>query len=160
MKRLLAIDAVALVACAVAVVPSLTGVPVHEWMCFGLFAIIVVHCAQHADWVADTLGRLGRGVGFARAGRFALDATLLLAFMTTTVSGLGISGSVLQAFDLFSEGYYAWAPLHAIAAKALLALVSVHAAVHVGPLRNRLRGGAMRAATIEEGDVCDERRSA
>lgn len=72
--------------------------------------------------------------------------------MTVTVSGLGVSGTVLHAFGLYVDGYFVWAPLHAIAAKVLLALLLVHVAVHAAPLYNRLkRGGAPRRAGRDDG---------
>ena len=94
-------------------------------------------------------------------GRLALDAALLVALSTVFVSGLGMSGTVLQTFGLYAEGYYTWSPLHAAAAKALLALLLVHMAVHTGSLYNLLkRRGVAKAAAHDDGGFDDERRSA
>ena len=41
-----------------------------------------------------------------------------------------VSGAVLPALGLYADGYYFWDPLHAIAAKALLALLLVHVVAH------------------------------
>ena len=49
---------------------------------------------------------------------------------SVTVSGIMVSGAVLPALGLYADGYYFWDPLHAIAAKALLALLLVHVVVH------------------------------
>lgn len=161
MRRTLFIDAAALLVYAAAALPALTGVPVHEWLGLALLVPVLVHCVLHADWVATTLVRLGRGAGPARVGHLALDAALLVAFMVVLVSGLGISGTVLQAFGLYVDGYYAWGPLHAIAAKALLALLLVHVAVHAGSLYNLLkRRGASKAPAHDDGGLSDEHRSA
>lgn len=152
---------------AAAATPALTGVPVHEWLGLALLAPVLVHCVLHADWVATTLACGPKGdrhlwVHFSvRAGHLALDAALLVAFMAVLVSGLGISGTVLQAFGLYVDGYYAWGPLHAIAAKALLALLLVHVAVHAESLYNLLkRRGAPKALAHDDGGMGDEHRSA
>ena len=72
-----------------------------------------------------------------------------------------MSGTVLQTFGLYAEGYYTWSPLHAAAAKALLALLLVHMAVHTGSLYNLLkRRGVAKAAAHDDGGFDDERRSA
>lgn len=152
MKRLLAIDAVGLAAYALAALPGFTGVPVHEWLGVGVFVVFLVHGAAHGAWVAGTIRPAGARVSPGRLGNFALDCALLLAFMTVTVSGLGVSGTVLHAFGLYVDGYFVWAPLHAIAAKVLLALLLVHVAVHAASLYNRLkRGGAPRRAGRDDG---------
>ena len=59
-----------------------------------------------------------------------MDALIVVGFMVATVSGLMVSGTVLQVLGLYAPGYFFWDPLHAIAAKLLLALLVVHVAVH------------------------------
>ena len=127
-KRLFAVDAVALAVYLVVATPALTGVAVHEWLGIGVFVVFFVHAVQHAGWIADTVRAAVRAP--ARVANLALDALILAAFMVVTVSGLLISGAVLPALGLYADGYYFWDPLHAISAKALLALLLVHVVVH------------------------------
>ena len=149
---MLVVDFSAFLAYALAALPSLTGVPAHEWFGLALLAPVFVHCAQHVDRVARALPRCARGARLRSCGRLALDAALLV--------GLGMSGAVLQAFGLYAEGYYTWSPLHAAAAKALFALLLVHMAVHAGSLYNLLkRRGVAKAAAHDDGGFDDERRS-
>lgn len=129
-KRLFAVDAAALAAYLAAANPALTGVAVHEWLGIGVLVAFFVHAVQHAGWVADAVRGSIRNPSLARTGNLVLDALVLAAFMVVTVSGLLISGAVLPAFGLYAGGYYFWDPLHAIAAKALLALLLVHVVVH------------------------------
>ena len=77
--------------------------------------------------------------------------------MTVMVSGLGISGTVLAVFGLYADGYYFWDPLHAIAAKVLLALLLVHVAVHWKWLYSFVRKsrGAVRGKSPVEGEDDD-----
>lgn len=125
----LIIDVVALVVYLVAANPAVTGVSVHEWLGLGILVVFLIHCAVHGDWVAEVLRGFNRTSWGAR-GHLVLDVLILVTFMVATVSGLGISGTVLPTFGLFTDGYYFWNPLHAIAAKVLLALLLVHVVAH------------------------------
>ena len=129
-KRLLIVDMVALVVYLVVANPVFTSIAVHEWLGLAVFVVFVVHCAQHADWVVETLRTLFRNPTPARIGHFVVDALLVVAFMICTVSGLLISGAVLPTFGLFAEGYFFWDPLHAASATLLLALLLIHVVVH------------------------------
>lgn len=155
-KRLFAVDAVALVAYLVVANPALTGVAVHEWLGLGVLVVFLVHTAQHADWAASAVKGLRAGSWGTRAN-LVLDALILAAFMVVTVSGILISGAVLPAFGLYAGGYYFWDPLHAIAAKALLALLLVHVVVHWKWIWSffRKKGSDARAsrADAEEADA-------
>ncbi|MDO4290899.1 MAG: DUF4405 domain-containing protein [Eggerthellaceae bacterium] len=141
MGKMLIVDAAALAAYVVVSLPQATGVAVHEWLGLGVALLLVVHVAQHGDWLADVLRAvtrssvLGRGSSpahFARLGRLVLDALLAVALAVCVTSGLMVSGAVLPAFGLYAEGYYFWNPLHAVSAKVLLALLLVHVALNAG----------------------------
>lgn len=126
----LAIDVVALVAYLVVANPALTGIGLHEWLGLGALVVLFVHLLVHADWCVDALRTTLRRPTWARTGNLVVDALMLVTLVVVVVSGLFVSGAVLPAFGLYAEGYYFWDPLHAIAAKALLALLLVHVVVH------------------------------
>ena len=125
----LAIDLFVLVVYLIAANPAITGIGVHEWLGLGVMVAFLVHCIVHVDWVGKAIIGFKNSTGGAR-GNLILDASILLAFMIVTVSGLLISGTVLQSIGLYAEGYFFWGPLHAVAAKVLLALLLVHVVVH------------------------------
>lgn len=129
-KRNLAIDALALAVYLVVANPAITGIGLHEWLGIGLLGVFFVHALVHADWVGGALRVASCRPSAALVGNLALDALLVVAFMTVTVSGLGMSGAVLPTFGIYAEGYYFWNPLHASAAKVLLASLLVHLVVH------------------------------
>ena len=129
-KRNLAIDAAALAIYLVVANPALTGIGVHEWLGLGLFVMFFVHFAAHADWVVEAVRGSFARPSWARTGNVVLDVLIVLAFMLTTVSGIMVSGAVLLAMGLYAEGYRFWDPLHAVSAKALLALMFLHVVVH------------------------------
>lgn len=128
--RNLAVDVAVLAAYAVAANPALTGIGVHEWLGLGALLLLVVHAALHAGWVAETVRSVREGPSVLRVGNLAVDVLAFVALATCAVSGLMVSGDVLRAFGWYAEGYFFWDPLHAVSAKALLALLVVHVALH------------------------------
>lgn len=99
--------------------PVLTGIPLHEFVGLGTFVVVAAHVVASAD------GLGGRG----RAGQLLLNAVLLLSLAVCVVSGVMVSGTVLPAMGLYATGYSFWDPLHAVAAKVLLAALIVHVVV-------------------------------
>lgn len=130
-RQWLVVDAIALGAYAAVANPAVTGIPVHEWAGIGVFVVFLVHAAQHVDVVAEAVRGAIASRRASKAANGVLDALIVIAFMTCTVSGLLISGSVLPAVGLYADGYFFWGPLHAASAKLLLALLLVHVVVHV-----------------------------
>ncbi|MRX83975.1 DUF4405 domain-containing protein [Eggerthella guodeyinii] len=140
-RKSLAVDAACLLAYLVAANPAVTGIGVHEWVGVGVLLAFLVHVAMHVDWVVEAVKSAVARPSWVRTGNLVLDALIVVAFMTVTVSGLMVSGAVLAAFGLYADGYYFWDPLHATAAKVLLALLLVHVVAHgkwlVGFFKNR-----------------------
>ena len=140
-RKSLAVDAACLLAYLVAANPAVTGIGVHEWVGIGVLLAFLVHAAMHVDWAVEAVRGSFACPSWARTGNLVLDALIVVAFMTVTVSGLCVSGAVLAAFGLYADGYYFWDPLHATAAKVLLALLLVHVVAHgkwlVGFFKNR-----------------------
>ncbi|WP_172136339.1 DUF4405 domain-containing protein [Adlercreutzia sp. ZJ473] len=119
-------SAALLVFYAVISFPGVTGVALHEWAALVLTIALLMHAALRADRIMSARA----GSLCARwAGRAVLDVLLLVALAACTVSGVMMSGAVLPAFGLYATGYYFWNPLHAVAAKALLALLLMHLAL-------------------------------
>lgn len=121
-KRRLLFDAVVLGVYLLSANPAVTGVPVHEWAGLGVFVLLAIHCSSRGI----LRGKTGRGLALT-----ALNTLILLCVALCAVSGVMVSGTVLPAFGLYADGYYFWDPLHAVAAKMLLALLLVHVAAHV-----------------------------
>lgn len=121
-RRRLVFDVVVLVGYLLSANPAITGIPVHEWVGLGAFVLLAAHCAARGMW---------RGTGGKGLGLTVLNVLVLLCTALCVVSGVMVSGTVLLALGLFADGYYFWDPLHAVAAKMLLALLLVHVAVHI-----------------------------
>ena len=129
-RRNLAIDIAALAVYLVAANPAVTGIGIHEWLGLGMLVIFFVHAAMHVDWVIEAVRRSFVRLSWARTGNAVLDLVIVAVVMVVMVSGVMVSGAVLPALGLYADGYYFWDPLHAIAAKALLALLLVHVVAH------------------------------
>ena len=157
-KRNLAVDAVVLSAYLVAANPGFTGVGTHEWIGMGLFAVFLVHAALHFDWVVKTVRGL-RDASWGIRGNLALDALALVVFAIVVVSGLGISGDLLQTFGLYADGYYFWNPLHSMSAKALFAILLVHVAVHWKWVRAAAGKTGSGASDVPIGGSCEVERA-
>lgn len=129
-RRNLALDVAALAVFLVVANPALTGIGIHEWLGLGVLLMFFVHALLHADWAVEALrGSIAR-LSWGRTGNFALDLLIVVVLMAVTVSGVMVSGAVLPTFGWYAQGYYFWDPLHAVSAKALLALLLVHVVVH------------------------------
>lgn len=140
-RKNLLIDAIALVVYLVVANPGLTGITVHEWLGLAVLVVLFVHCVAHYDWVVEVI-RKKRGM---RTGSEIANAIVnvltLIVLMIVVVSGLFISGSVLQVFGLYANGYYFWDPVHSISAKVLLALLVIHVAMHAKWLFRFIKSG-------------------
>lgn len=130
-------DVVVLAVYLLAANPVLTGVPLHEFVGLGAFIVVAAHVIVSAE------GLGGRG----RMGRLALNAVLLLSLAACVVSGVMVSGAVLPSLGMYASGYHFWDPLHAVAAKVLLAALLVHVVV---------RGPAALAVLRRRRDLRDE----
>lgn len=151
-RKNLAVDVVALVVYLVVANPALTGIGLHEWLGLGVLVVFLVHGAVHVEWILDVVRASRKHSSWTRTGNLVLDGLILVAFMVVTVSGLLISGAVLPTFGLYAPGYYFWDPLHAVAAKVLLALLLVHVVLHWKWLASFLKR--------EKGETRDKRHDA
>lgn len=122
LRRRLAFDGGVLACYVVAANPVMSGIPLHEFVGLGAFVALAAHCASRG---------VLRGTSGKALGLTVLNLLVLLALATCAVSGIMVSGTVLPLLGLYAEGYYFWDPLHALAAKVLLALLLVHVAVHI-----------------------------
>ncbi len=130
----MALCILAAVTFAVAVLPQITGISTHEWAGLVALGALLAHLAASLDSLSG-LARAARKGSMLAVARIALDVALFAALVVCVVSGALISATVLPAMGLFAPGYFIWDPLHATSAKALLALVLVHAVTHAGKLR-------------------------
>jgi hypothetical protein len=136
------IDAAALLVYLVVANPLITGLAVHEWAGLAILVVFVAHTAVNLDAVFQVLHRRASKVGIAN---LVLDIVLFITFMVVTVSGVMVSRYILPVFGFVAPGYFFWNPLHAIAAKVLLALLVVHVVAHFRWFLQFVRKGGRKA---------------
>lgn len=122
----LAFDLAVIAVFVLSATPVLTGIPAHEYLGTAALVILAAHALLRSERLLPALGTRS-----ARWGRAVLNGALLATLAVCAVSGLLVSGTLLRALGLYAGGYCFWDPLHAISAKALLALVLVHLALEV-----------------------------
>lgn len=138
-KTAVLVLAVLSVAFVTANLPGLTGVPIHEWLGVAVALVFLVHCALHLDWIVAALKSDNKKNAAMRVIYIVLDAVTLILLAVCTLSGILISGTVLPSLGLFASGYYFWNPLHALSAKALLAVVVVHVVLRLPAMTRPFR---------------------
>lgn len=149
-KRRIVFDGAMLAVYLLSALPVLTGIAAHEWIGLAVAVVFAIHLTLGMAGVfrmAKAGSRAGKAV---RIANIVLDALLLAAVAVVTVSGSMISATILPALGHVAYGYYFWNPLHAAAAKALLALLLVHVFVHI-PWIVGFAKGRMKAADEEIG---------
>ncbi len=153
MKKRVVFDVVLLVIFALSALPTITGIPAHEWISLVAVVVMVAHCARRG-----MLGEGGksRGVSGIRIARIALNVLIGLSLAACAVSGIMVSGTVLPSFGLFATGYYFWDPFHAFSAKMLLAFLLIHVVLNARVMfvlaRKMKAGRATNAAAVSKVD--------
>jgi hypothetical protein len=107
----------------------LSGITAHEWIGFGLIALIFAHLIVHWGWVESTAAK---AVSHDRRGRvipLLLNAALFVAMGTALISGVVISKVVLPN-DLMPGDYLQWHSLHESSATFALFIVGLHLALN------------------------------
>ena len=140
-QKNLLIDAIALVVYLIVANPGLTGIAVHEWLSLGVVVVLFVHCVVHHDWVVEVIRKKRGKRTPSEVANAVINLITLIILMIVVVSGLFISGTVLQVFGLYADGYFFWDPLHSVSAKVLLALLVVHVAMHAKWIYRFIRNG-------------------
>ncbi len=135
--------AVFLATCA----PSVTGIPVHEWVSVAIVPIVAIHLAVNWNWIIDVTRRsLGRLQGEVRFNH-VLDGLLFVGFALLMVSGILISESFLPSLGFARRTDPYWNNLHNTTANIFPSLIGIHLAMHWRWIVGKLRGRTTAAET-------------
>ena len=124
------IDAVVLAGYAMATNPAATGTPVHEWLSIAVALVAFVHLVVHWDWVTAAVHRLFGALGTMSRANLVLDCVVLVAGVTTALSGLMVSRSALAIVGYVAPETGVWHRVHAEASTLLLVGVGLHLGMH------------------------------
>ena len=140
--------------------PSLTGFSLHEWFGAAFFLAIVYHLFLHWEWIIRISREFFRKLFHSSRLNYFMDFLLLVAFVTTMLSGLLISQTILPIFNLQVKQNSIWRLIHNFSADLALFLVALHFALHWKwiinqfrhwvflPLSNRFYHPALRSASV------------
>lgn len=127
----------------------LSGIAAHEWIGFGLIALIFAHLIVHWGWVESAVGRAMRRDRRGRVFPLLLNGALFVAMGTALISGVVISKFVLPN-HLLPDDYLQWHSLHETSATIALFIVGLHLALNwdwvLGGMR-RLFSATRRSAS-------------
>ena len=129
-KTNLLIDLGIFVALLVALEPSLTGIPIHEWFSAAFAGAIIVHLLLHWDWMVNVMFKFFKKLFHTSRLQFAVDTLLFVTMTAVIASGLLISKTVMPALGLSVIRNPMMQGLHSLSANATLLLVGVHFALN------------------------------
>ena len=130
-KRNLLIDAIIFFAFLIAMVPNLTGEPIHEWLSLALLATVVVHLLLHWDWIIEVGSIFFKKFWYHSRLKFFVDIFVFLSFITVCLSGILISKTALPALGIDpGQIGMTWRRLHSLSADASLLLIGIHFALN------------------------------
>ena len=122
---------------AILMEPDVSGLTLHEWGGLVLAAALLIHTVLHWKWVGAVtrrfLGRLAGGTLAAQVrAKYLVDAGIALAFLTITLTGIGISTTLgtAQALGLNEAVVITLRDLHFFASDLALILAGLHLALN------------------------------
>lgn len=123
------IDIGIFIAMLLALIPALTGIPIHEWLSVALAAAIVIHLLLHWDWIVNVLFKFFKRIFQTSRLQFVVDFLLFAAFNAVMLSGFLISQDVLPFIGIRPLESPVMRTLHSLSADATLILTGVHFAL-------------------------------
>lgn len=166
-KNNLFLDIILLVVFLVSYETTLTGIPVHEWLCIAFLGLLLVHLLFHWDWIVAVMVKFFRKLFHQSRFNFVVDVLALVMFMTVMVSGIMISRSVLPFLGLQGSRDFVWRFLHSSSADLLVVLIALHFALHwkwivyvckrhiILPVKQRILGNSLHSPVVQAGDGQD-----
>lgn len=114
----------------VAMEEHFTGLALHELL--GLFfgGLFLIHILLHWDWVVSITRTFFRKLLHESRLNYVLNALLLLAALTVSVTGILISRTLGLSLDWVGTASETLEQLHMISAELILLVVALHVALH------------------------------
>jgi hypothetical protein len=148
-KIKLGLDIALTVAFAISLRPFLTGLAVHEWLGLALGGALVIHAIWHWKWVTGVTRRLLGELPLRTRIFYALDALLLVAFLTIIGTGVAMSGVVLPRTRLEGSTTIALWEVHNVSSYLTLFLMGVKLVLHRQWILNAIKHHLVRSGRAE-----------
>lgn len=133
------LDVALTIAFLISLKPFLTGMALHEWLGLALGMGLAVHTALHWRWIVGITTKLFGKLPVKTRVYYALDALLLVAFVTIIVTGVLMSRVVLPLFGLQGVLLFPLPLIHGWASYVTLALLGVKLILHWGWIKNAVK---------------------
>jgi hypothetical protein len=158
----LMIDIGIFAAVLLALEPSFTGLPIHEWFALSLAGMMIIHLLVHWQWMVRVTGDFFRNLFHNSRLNYIVDALFFVAFTAAVMTGLMVSHIVMPFLNIKVSSDPVWPKLHGLAADATLYLTALHTALHwewcvkmgkrwlVSPVKSIFRKSAPEPVEIEE----------
>ena len=118
---------------------NLTGLRLHEWLGLGVCILIPTHMLINWSWLAAITRQLVGPLPWRVRLRYLLNASLFVALVVVTLSGLVISEVLFPSLARIAGNAGFWHPVHTMASNATLALVGLHLGMYWRNVVNMLR---------------------
>lgn len=112
--------------------PTLTGIPIHEWLSLALAAAAIAHILLHWKWITTIGVAYFKKLFHNSRLKFALDVLLFISFTCLMMSGIWISRSILPVFGMAETKSLTWEGIHSTSANLTLIIIAIHLALNWG----------------------------
>lgn len=128
--------------------PFLTGIALHELLGLAVGVALIAHALLHRQWISAITCRLGCKMPLRTRVCYLLDALLMLAFGTLTITGVLISQAVLPALGLSGLPSLTLVSLHNLAAWIALGALAAKFALHADWIVSAVRCHILKRAAV------------
>lgn len=129
-KIKLSLDILSGISTLVLLSPSLTGIPVHEWLGLAVIIPLLVHLLLNWGWIVTTTRSFfGKLPGRTRIN-YVLNVLLFILMTAEGFTGLMISREILPLFGLSASHNFLFRSLHSQLADGLLIVLGLHLALN------------------------------
>jgi len=135
--------------------PAWTGIAVHEWLSVAVFVPLLFHVIINWDWTMRVIETLAEKARTTSRINLVVDVALFVATVAVVLSGLMVSRAIAGLLGIVLTPSAIWVAVHSVSANAVIALLLVHFALHVGWIADVVRriAGAPVPARARRGHV-------
>mgnify|MGYP002641060778 CR=1 FL=1 len=130
-KTNLILDSIIFTVFLVIMSPSLTGLPLHEWISLAFIITIILHLLFHWRWLVHVTTKFFRKIFHQSRLNYVVNLLFFLTLTAAMLSGILISHTVLDFLGIrLSNISHDWERIHHLTADWSLMMLGVHFALH------------------------------
>ena len=129
-KFIICLDTALLIIFLLLLAPRLTGLPLHEWLGFIFFIVLILHLLLSWAWIQSATRKFFRTANTRTKVNFFLNAVLFLLSVSELFSGFLISQVLLPDFGIKTINDSSWRALHNIPLNFIVLFAGLHIAIN------------------------------